>query len=484
MKKYQEAGLTLLDNDITFQNGRLIDEEVLLDEGLVGNRSYRSAEDVQEGRPRNLMYLGEGLITFNDTSFPFPYRPEFFREDGELMGPERILHTAYETVEEIVEALEERDERLEQVEEISDIGEWNRKGNEVKEEFRERYADIFVEGYEPRDVWYDPFPHPDNLEESYDAFWDEGSLDSRPDLSSSEELERFFEEGGEFEDFGLGSMWAKTEGGILFPFYPGMTLDRFGRNSLNAYSDDEDYFKVPKVYHAVGLTLAENDITFRDGVYITDEDLKEAGVIESTNYKNAWDVKMGRPDTVLPLGDGKVTFNNTGFSLPWAKDIFREPVRYGDITSYSGEPETVTVEPGEEISEDSAVLRGPADILRASHQAWQEAREISEEEALEALTAAGVNIENLDDEHHVDPEEINHSYTEEWRKGSIEGLPDFSDPEALLRTIDNVTEIDDVVRKYVRHLKSSQTFRVEESEDPVHRQEDLEEMDERRRLRE
>ncbi|MFB6114878.1 MAG: hypothetical protein ABEK04_01190 [Candidatus Nanohalobium sp.] len=85
MKSYQEAGLTLLDNDVTFQNGRLIDEETLLEEGLVGNRSYRSAEDVKEGRPRNIMYLGDGFVTFNDTSFPFPYRPEFFREDGEII---------------------------------------------------------------------------------------------------------------------------------------------------------------------------------------------------------------------------------------------------------------------------------------------------------------------------------------------------------------------------------------------------------------
>ena len=168
--------MTLLDNDVTFQNGRLIDEEVLLEEGLVGNRSYRSAENVKEGRPRNLLYLGEGLVTFNDTDFPFPYRPEFFRDDGDLMGPGEVLRTVYETVEEIGEAIEERDERIEQVEEeISDMREMVQRRNEIEEEFEERY-DFFVEGYDPEDVRWDPFPHPDSLEQTYDITGTEAPL--------------------------------------------------------------------------------------------------------------------------------------------------------------------------------------------------------------------------------------------------------------------------------------------------------------------
>jgi hypothetical protein len=483
MKAYQEAGLTLLDNDVTFQNGRLIDEEVLLEEGLVGNRSYRSAENVKEGRPRNLLYLGEGLVTFNDTDFPFPYRPEFFRDDGDLMGPGEVLRTVYETVEEIGEAIEERDERIEQVEdEISDMREMVQRRNEIEEEFEERY-DFFVEGYDPEDVRWDPFPHPDSLEQTYDITWDRGSLDSLPDFSDSSELESFFDEDGEFEGFSLRDMWVKTEGGRLFPLYSGMNVDDFGRNNLDSYSNDEAFFKVPKVYHAVGFALAENDITFKDGVYITNDDLKEAGVIDSTNYQNAWDVVMGRPDTVLPLGDGKITFNNTGFSLPWAKTVFHEPMEYGDITSYDGETETVTLEPGEDIPEDSAVLRGPADILQASHRAWQEAREVSEEEMLEALTAAGVEVETLEEEDHVDPQEVDHSYPLEWRKGSIEGLPNFSEPEEVLRALDSVTQVDDVVRNYGKFGESYQRFRVEEAEDPV-RQQVTEEVKERKRLKE
>jgi hypothetical protein len=472
MKAYQEAGLTLLDNEVTFQNGQLIHEEELLDEGLVGNRSYRSADDVKEGRPRNILYLGEGLVTFNDTSFPFPYRPEFFREDGELMGPGDILRTVYETVEEIGEAVDERDERIEQMEEeVSDTHKMIERRNEIKAEFDDRY-DFFVEGYVPEDVLYDAFPHPDQLEQSYDISWSMGSLDSFPDLSKSAELEEFFD-AGEFEGFGLSNMWIRTEGGRLFPLYSGMDVEDFGRNNLHSMSDKEDYFKVSKVYHAVGLALAENDVTFRDGVFVTDEDLKEAGIVKNTNYKNAWDVVMGRPDTVLPLGDGKVTFNNTGFSLPWAKHVFHEDMEYGDITSYSGgKPETVTLEP-EALPDEAAELRGPADVLRASHEAWQEAREVSEKELLEALSASGVEVETLDEEDHVDPEEVDHEYPTEWSKGSIEGLPDFTEPEELLRALDGVTEIDDVVRNYGRFGKSYQRFRVEESEDPVRQEESV-----------
>jgi hypothetical protein len=410
MRKHQEASLTLLENGITFQNGQLIDEEVLLDKDIVGNRSYRSAKRVEEGRPRHLMYLGDGLVTFNDTSFPFPYAPKFFSEDDEILGPAEILRKTYETVEDISEALEKRDERIEQLEaEVLDTRERTKKSNELVEDLDESFGHLFVDDYEPEDVMYDPFPHPDHAEHDYPISWTEGSIDSLPDLSDSAELEEFFEEGGEFQGFDLRKMWIQTESGRLFPLYKGMDVDDFGRNNLDSYNADEDFFKVYKVYHAVGFILAKNDITFKDGVYVTDRDLKQAGVISNTNYKNAWDVIMGRPDTVLPLGNGRVTFNNTEFSLPWDRQTFHQDMEYGDITSYSREQsETVTLEL-EEIPERAAELKGPADILRASHQAWQEAREISERQLLEALTASGVEVDTLDEENHVDPEEVDHN---------------------------------------------------------------------------
>lgn len=482
MKAYQEAGLTLLENDVTFQNGQFIREERLLDEGLVGNRSYRSAEDVKERRPRNIMYLGEGLVTFNDTSFPFPYRPDFFREDGELMGPADILADVYETVEEIGETVRERDSRIEEVrEQASGITESIEEVNRVEREFEERFPDVFVDGYEAEDTRHDPFPHPDHVEHDYDHDWSEGSLDSEIDLSDPRELEGFFEDGEEFGDFGLWNMWIQTEAGRLFPLYAGMDVDDFGRNNLHSMSDDENYFKVSKVYHAVGFTLAENDVTFKDGVYVTDEDLKEAGVIDNTNYKNAWDVVMGRPDTVLPLGEGKLTFNNTGFSLPWAKKVFHETVEYGDITSYGGEDnETVELDLGG-LPDDSRSLRGPADVLRASRKAWEEAREVSEEEVLDAMTAAGAEVDTLGEENHVDPEEIDHNYPREWTQGSIQGLPDFSEPEELLRVLDEVTEIDDVVREYGKWGRKFQDFRIEENDPHVRQREQTQEESERLR---
>jgi hypothetical protein len=72
----------------------------------------------------------------------------------------------------------------------------------------------------------------------------------------------------------------------------------------------------------------------------------------------------------------------------------------------------------------------------------------------------------------------------EWQRGSFQDLPDFSEPEELLRALEGVTDIEDVIRTYGRFGKSYQGFRIEESEDPVRQQERVKQLEEDRKLKE
>lgn len=331
MNVYEEVGLNLLANDITYSKGCYTTVPGVKAEGLTGNTLFLTAEDVKERQPYSLMYLGDDKITFNDTEVALP---DF---NGGKNFHAGILEDEVDT---------------------------------------------------------------DNWREVH-------SLLGPDDSVKTEEV------------------WIGTEQGRLYKISPGM-FHRTGRGNFldqitpsrrwsmshaKFKAEDEDFkqecMRSSKKYHAVALYLADNGVTFTNGAYTTDQELMDLGIIDSVNYKNAHDVEHGRPDTVLNLGNGKITFNDTGLHFPNSESDFPETV---DINGFQNATLTPYNKPKEDVNQSGLV--SPTEIINQSP-------------------------ENTETEV---PESWTKSENTEW--GGIDSKIDAID------VLSQVTELEDVVIKY------------------------------------
>ena len=233
-------------------------------------------------------------------------------------------------------------------------------------------------------------PFPERVDHNYDLDWSVGELEDIPDLSDFEQVRDLLEQGRGIDWL---AVFAKTDSGRIHSFSENFNT---GKSSMN------------RVYRELGLLLAENDITLSNGKYIDEQDLKEAGIIESGRYRQAWDVIYGRPDSVLHMGDGIITFNDTEFSFPWTEKVYFREEEYGDITSYEG-GEFDTVTPKSQVETEPEFLRPPVDILRKSWLTSNEAMDLfskGQYNHLNNLVRKGAERDDFEEQPEFDSEEF------------------------------------------------------------------------------